>query len=70
MKIIVNGAGAEVDGAEISYRDVERIAFNGKDDRGATITYHNGPGKDGELVPGETVPIAEGMIFNVFVTGG
>ena len=73
MKIIINGESVEAsDLVEISYDLVNRIAFNGKADRTPSITFKRAapPKTEGTLLPGETVNIVEGTIFNVYVTGG
>lgn len=72
MKIIVNGAMAEVDATVVSYELVRRIAFNGKNDQTPSITYKHAapPRTEGVLGPGNFVEIAEGTVFSVYVTGG
>jgi len=71
MKIIINGAVVEVEGNEISYELVQRIAFNGKAIGNHSVTFHNAapPETDGILLPGATVQIVEGTLFNVSETG-
>jgi hypothetical protein len=71
MKIIVNGNATEVEGEEISYDDVVRIAYNGRVVGSPSITFHQGagPSENGTLPTGGTVRIKEGTVFNVASTG-
>jgi len=72
MKIVINGDAVEVDSDRISYELVNRIAFNGKADRSPSVTFKGAapPNTEGVLMPGASVAIAEGTVFNVYITGG
>ena len=73
MRISVNGASAEVEGEEVSYAEILRIAFDNKP-IGHTwvVTVHHpaGPDADGTLQDGGTVRVTDGAVFNVYAAGG
>ena len=71
--IIVNTRKREVEGKEISFEQLVKLAFEtppSGDNIEITIAYRKGPGKDqsGTMKPGEQVKIKEGMIFDVTAT--
>jgi hypothetical protein len=71
--IIVNGREKVVTGKEISFEQVVALAFT-QPPTGPniviTVTYHRGHGDkpEGSLLPGGTVKVKEGMIFDVTAT--
>lgn len=79
MMIYVNGQRRDVVGGgclavEVSYLDVVKWARDGKEPRPDvlyTVTYfHRATRVEGSLLPGQSVEIADGMIFDAMVTGG
>lgn len=72
MKIIINASEVIVSQPRLSYADVVQL---GDKPHGPTytMTYSAKLGADhtrqGELIPGEDVEVAEGMIFSFIVTG-
>jgi hypothetical protein len=71
--IIVNGRRKEVVTDEVSYEEVVRLAYGGEVPTGPniiiTVTYRNAAhDKQGTLLPGQTVEIKDGTIFNVTAT--
>lgn len=69
--IIVNTRKKEVEGKEVSYDQIVRLAFETPPTGEfieITVAYRNGPGRDGTLQPGHTVKVKEGMIFDVTAT--
>lgn len=70
--IIVNGRSKKWTKDKISYDEL--VALSGLPlpegpNPGFTITYHNGPDhSDGTVVPGQSVKVRNGMIFNVTPT--
>ena len=73
VRIIVNGREKVVTGKEISFDQVVALAF-AQPPTGPniviTVTYHRGHGgkPEGSLLPGGTVMVKEGMIFDVTST--
>jgi hypothetical protein len=69
--IIVNGRSKKVTSNELSYQDVVNLAFDNNPPTGPniviTVTYKI-EGKQGTLLPGGTVTIKNGTIFNVTAT--
>ncbi len=55
----------EIEAAEVSYAFVVDMAFAGKNDRPATVTFQGSGHGDGELLPGESVRVIDGTFFNV-----
>jgi hypothetical protein len=71
MRIIVNGDSIVVLSGEISYDDIQRIAFDNRPVGLHAITVHNAEGRDdGVVQPGETVRVKDGTVFNVYAGGG
>jgi hypothetical protein len=72
FRIIVNGRPRVVHERELSFDQVVLLAFpNPHHEPGwiYTVTYSHGVGgQEGQLLPGQTVKIANGMIFNVTET--
>lgn len=71
--IIVNGREKVVTKDELSFDEIVALAFDNPPTGPYivfTITYRRGHGHkpEGTLLPGETVKIKEGMIFNVTAT--
>jgi len=72
--IIVNGQQKMVTAREMSYEEIVNLAFDSNPPTGPyiviTVTYRRGHGSkpEGNLGPGETVKIKDGMIFNVTAT--
>ncbi|WP_445220482.1 multiubiquitin domain-containing protein [Bradyrhizobium sp. Pa8] len=70
--IVVNGRSKKWTKDKISYDEL--VALSGLPlpegpNPGFTITYHNGPDhSDGTVVPGQSVKVRNGMIFNVTPT--
>jgi Multiubiquitin len=73
VTIIVNAREKKVTGDEISFEQVVNLAYDNNPPSGPnvviTVTYGKGEGgKQGTLLPGATVAIKNGMIFNVKAT--
>jgi hypothetical protein len=72
VTIIVNGRAKKWDKETISYQELVTLSglpLPGGPNPGFTITYHNGPDHtDGSVVPGHSVRVRDGMIFNVTPT--
>ena len=73
ITIIVNGREKVVDKKELSFLEIVALAFETPPTGPNivfTITYRRGHGDkpEGTLLPGETVTIKQGMIFNVTAT--
>lgn len=72
--IIVNGRPKEVAGKALTYEEVLSLAFNDDPPTGPniviTVTFSRGEDsrKDGSLLPGESVKIKKGMVFDVTAT--
>lgn len=69
--IIVNGRERKVTESELSYEDLVKLAFGENPPSGPnvviTVTYKS-RSKEGTLLTGKSVPIQNGMIFNVKAT--
>lgn len=68
--IYVNGRPKEVTSKELTYLEVIRLAYENPpegDNVLFTITYRKGQGNkpEGSLLPGDSVHIKDGMVFNV-----
>ena len=74
VTIIVNGRAKEVSGKELTFEEVVDLAFDGSPPSGdnvvITVTYSKGEDskKEGSLLPGQSVKVKDGMIFNVTAT--
>jgi len=73
VTIIVNGRQKEVSKQELSFNEVVALAFNPVptgENVDITVTYRRGHGRkpEGQLKPGESVKVKEGMIFDVTAT--
>lgn len=71
--IFVNTREKEVEGKEVSFDQIVRLAFENPpsgDNIEITIAYRRGQGEkpDGTMQPGEPVKVKEGMIFDVTAT--
>ena len=70
--IIVNGRQKEVTSKELSFEQVVALAFNpvpSGPNVVITVTFSKGEdGKQGTLLPGKTVKVKDGMIFDVTAT--
>jgi len=67
-EIIVNGRPRRVDGSSLSFEEVTELAFPGGGGPNIvfTVTFRKGdPRKEGSLLPGQSVPIVNGMVFDV-----
>ena len=72
-EIIVNGRPRKWATPTISYADVTGIAYNGAPPSGdgvvITVTYSKGgPHHQGSLLPGASVEVTNGMVFDVTAT--
>ena len=72
-QIIVNGRPRKWPDNEISYDDLVGLAYNNTPPTGAdvviTVTYSRGVDRDqGSLLPGDSVPVKSGMVFDVTAT--
>lgn len=68
FNIIVNGRRREVEAHELTYLQVVQLAFPGEtpsDTIVFTVTYSHRNNRDGTMVEGDKVNLANGMIFNV-----
>lgn len=71
VTVYVNGQAKQVEKREYTFEEVVRLAFdNPNPNFEYTVTYSKGeePNKEGTLVPGQTVKMKEGMIFDVTET--
>jgi Multiubiquitin len=73
VTIIVNGRRKEVKQRELRFEDVVRLAFGDNVPSGPniviTVTYTKGEdGRQGTLLPGDSVKVKAGMVFNVKAT--
>ena len=72
--IIIDGTPHEWDEKEISYEQVVDLAYDGSPPTGElveiTVGYHRGHGDkpEGDLEPGQTVKVKDGMVFDVTAT--
>lgn len=69
--IIVNTREKEVEGKEVTFDQIVRLAFENPPTGEfieITINYRKGPGPDGSLQEGGSVKIKKGMIFDVTAT--
>jgi len=66
--VYVNGRKREVAQHKLTYLEVVQLAYPGEvptDVIVFTVTYSNPHGRDGALTAGQSVPVKDGMIFNV-----
>jgi hypothetical protein len=73
VKIVVNGRPKEVTGKELNFKEVVDLAYNNDPPHGPnvviTVTYSKGvDGAQGSLLPGQSVRVKAGMVFNVKAT--
>jgi hypothetical protein len=69
INIIVNGRPKKVPGPSISFEQVVALAFNPVPPNAFfTVTWSHG-NEGGSLTPGKSVPIQNGMKFDVTETG-
>lgn len=71
VTVIVNGQRRTVEGDQLSYEQVVRLAFPNVDPNTAyTVTYDKGPkeNREGSMDAGDRVRIQNGMVFNVSAT--
>jgi hypothetical protein len=72
--IVVNGQQKVVTARELTFEQVVSLAYDGNPPTGEnwmfTVTYRRSHGEkpEGSLLPGGTVKVKEGMIFNVSAT--
>jgi len=72
-QIIVNGRPRKWSDDKISYNDLVGLAYNNNPPTGQdvviTVTYSKGVDRDqGSLLPGDSVPVKSGMVFDVTAT--
>lgn len=73
VSIIVNARPKTVEKDEITFEEIIRLAYDNPptgENWVFTVTYHRGHGNkpEGSLVPGGTVKVKDGMVFNVTAT--
>lgn len=72
VTIVVNGRAKKWTKDEIGYHELVALSglpLPGGPNPSFTITYHNGPGHhDGTVIPGQSVKVRNGMVFNVTPT--
>lgn len=74
VTIIIDGTPHQWTEKEISYEQVVDLAFDGNPPTGElveiTVGYHRGHGEkpEGDLEPGGSVKVKDGMIFDVTAT--
>ena len=72
--IIIDGTPHEWPEKEISYEQVVDLAYDGNPPTGElvdiTVGYHRGQGDkpEGDLEPGQSVKVKDGMVFDVTAT--
>jgi len=69
-RIIVNGREKTWEGKKISYEDIVILAFESFDQSeniSYTVTFSRRADKEehGSMIKGDSIPVKEGMIFNV-----
>jgi hypothetical protein len=67
VEIIINGKVHIVRSSKIPYEDV--MAFAGYSYNSVVTTTWGKGNNHGVLLPGESVPVSQGMVFNAFITG-
>jgi len=73
VTIIVNGRPKVVEEKRLTFEEIVRLAFPDAvfgPDFEYTVTFTKGPtdNHEGTLIPGQTVKVKDGMIFNVTQT--
>jgi hypothetical protein len=72
ITIIVNTREHQVEKDDITFDEVVALAFNPVPSGPnilLTVTYHRGQGnKSGDLLPGKSVKVKHGMVFDVTAT--
>lgn len=69
LTIVVNGREKEVERGTISYEQVIVLAFGTSAPAvSQTVNWRRRDGEEGSLLPGESVRLREGMIFNASAT--
>jgi hypothetical protein len=71
--IIINARPYEVQAKELSFEDVVNLAYNNAPPAGQyvtiTVTYSRGEnGKEGSMLPGDSVKVKNKMVFDVSAT--
>lgn len=71
IEIVINGTPYTVSDRKLSYEQVVDLAYDGNPPVGENVmivvTYARGEsGQKGTLVAGQSVPIHNGMVFNVY----
>lgn len=71
--IIVNTRKREVEGKEVSFEQIVKLAFEtppSGENIEITVAYRKGPSgnQSGTMHPGERIKVTEGMIFDVTAT--
>jgi hypothetical protein len=71
--IIINARPYEVQAKEISFEEVVSLAYNNAPPSGQyvtiTVTYSRGEnGKEGSMLPGDSVKVKHKMVFDVSAT--
>lgn len=72
VTIVVNGRKKEFTGATITFEQVVKLAFDAPPQGPNimfTVTYKHGYGEsEGSMLPGDSVKVKAGMVFNVTAT--
>lgn len=75
MKIIVNGHELEIVATKLSYEEIKSMVSqypNSPADY--TVTFRDNhqrvPRREGTLIPGESITLKDGMVFNAIMTNG
>jgi hypothetical protein len=74
VTIIIDGTQHQWSDKEISYNQVVNLAYDGNPPTGdqvqITVGYHRGRGDkpEGDLEPGQSVKVKDGMVFDVTAT--
>jgi len=73
VTVVVNGRHKEVAKTELTFDDVVALAYDPvptDENTLFTISYRRGEGSkpEGKLIPGDTVKVKDGMVFNVSAT--
>lgn len=74
VTIIVNARQKQTDEKRLTFEQIVSFAYDGNPPTGSnwefTVDFSKGPDdkKEGSLLPGESVKIKDGMVFNVTAT--
>lgn len=74
IAIIVNARPKETDQKRLTFEEIVSLAYDGNPPAGPnwefTVDYSKGPDDDkqGSLLPGKSVRVKDGMVFNVTAT--